>query len=253
MLDLRRYVPGGRVSSGLLAWYKGQLVWAVAQRKYWRTEDGKVLVSIIGIGGGQEKGETLVDTIRREALEEANAPIAVIGARRTLWVTGEAEIRAVDLTEELAGEPAPVLIWQRKVRLRTDGGAEYELDYINPVYEAIVETRPSPGTETPGLFFMDVELFLSIRCEPASFRELLAKGARYAGEPVPENALITLQGSPLYLATHWSELERGDPTHGLLDPGGRMMPPGESSPLGVMAQGARQPHTGLPSRRSPLP
>lgn len=29
MLSLTSYVPGGRVSSGLLGWFQGQLVWAV--------------------------------------------------------------------------------------------------------------------------------------------------------------------------------------------------------------------------------
>ncbi len=89
MLDLRRYVPAGRVSTGLVGWWEGRLAWAVGQRKYWRERDGRALVP-------------------------------VTGARRTVWARGEApgDATLVDLGPELGGEPAPLLVWQVPVTPR---------------------------------------------------------------------------------------------------------------------------------------
>lgn len=211
MLDLRRYVPGGRVSTGLLGWYGDRLVWAVGQRRYWREDKDRVLVPLIGIGGGQEGEESLIEAVRREAMEEANAPIALIGARRTVWARGGNEASVVDLGAELAGEPAPVLIWQQRVRMIGDDGVARELDHICPVYEAVFGAEPSPGAEIPALVFAYPEQTLALGAAPAPLEAFLAGGACRGGSPPPREALLFLRGSPQHLARHWHELERGHP------------------------------------------
>lgn len=209
MLDLRQHVPRGRVSTGLLAWRSGRLVWAVAQRKYWRCEDGRTLIPLTGIGGGQEAGETLTGAVRREAMEEAGARIFIRGARGMLWVNADSgAVDRPDLTAALAGEAAPLLIWQMHLTLRNDDGSPRELDYINPVYEADLLDEPAPGAETPGLLSMTAELFQGLRGQPRPLADLLRDGATYRGAELPPDSVMVLQGSALFLAKYWDELER---------------------------------------------
>lgn len=207
MLELRQYVPNGRVSTGLLAWRNGRLVWAIGQRKYWRTEADCTVIPLIGIGGGQEEGETLIAAVQREALEEACARIAVRGAAATLWINVDAgTVARPDLDAALAGEPAPLLIWQARVTLRRDDGSPRETDYINPVYEAELLDEPRPGAETPGLLDLMPGQFLTLRDRPRPLAELLQGGARYVGAALPGDSVIALQGSALFTARYWEQL-----------------------------------------------
>jgi 8-oxo-dGTP pyrophosphatase MutT (NUDIX family) len=213
MLDLKQYVPNGRVSSGLLAWYKGRLVWCCAQPKYWATDGDITRISLIGVGGGQEAGETLMDTIKREAMEEAHAEIREVSARRTVWVTADGKAEVKDLSPELAGEPAPLLIWQRQVTLRQEDSTPYLKDYINPVYEAAIMNEPYPGMETPGLFILPLDLFRPLLHQPRPLAELLAAGMSYVGAELPANTVLELSGSAEHIARYWEMLERQEGKH----------------------------------------
>ncbi len=208
MLNLSNYVPGGRVSSGLLAWFRGRLVFAVSQEKYWTKGAGETRIALVGIGGGQEAGETLLETIAREAREEANATIAVADAAFTLWMDAAETVEKRSLTEELSGEAAPLLVWQRKITLREDDGTPYERDYINPVYEADFLEQPTPGAEVPGLLFTSAAGFLKLLEHPQSLSVLLGAGMTYLGRQPPADAVVELQGSAYYLAKYWSMLGR---------------------------------------------
>ncbi len=208
MLDLRKYVPSGRVSSGLLAWWQDRIVFAVAQERYWVKQTDQTRISLIGIGGGQEAGETLIDTIRREAREEANAEINIKGAQATLWIDAEGNVTRPNLQAELSGEPAPLLIWQLQVTLRRDDGTPYTKDYISPVYEAEFITEPTPGMETPGLLFLPADSWLSLLDQPRPLSALLQSGCEYIGAALPEDTVLELQGSAQFLARYWADLPR---------------------------------------------
>lgn len=163
---------------------------------------------MVGIGGGQEAGETLLQTIAREAREEANAGIAVADAAYTIWIDAAEQAERRDLAEALGGEAAPLLIWQRRITLRRDDGTPYERDYINPVYEADFLEQPRPGAEVPGLLFTDVNDFLALAERPQALGTLPCQGITYLGRSLPADAVIELQGSAFYLAKYWSKLGR---------------------------------------------
>lgn len=204
MLDLRRYVPDGRVSTGLIAWRDGRLVWALSQRKYWRQSNRGLIVPLVGIGGGQELDETLPATVAREAREEAATAIALRSAPSTLWVwPDEHRTESCRLAVELVDEPAPALIWQRTVSYIGADGQARPLAYICPVYEADLLDEPHPAGEIPGLLSLSPAETRGLAHGPRSLADLLAVGAHYQGEPLPEGVHLELQGSAIVVAEYW--------------------------------------------------
>ena len=228
-LDLKEHVPNGRVSTGLLVYYGGLTVWGLSRQRYWtKTTDG-TLMGLIGIGGGQEPGESLIQAVKREALEEAGADIAVQGRTPTVWAyeDGRSEIR--DLTHLLdEGEPSPILIWQMDIPWIDDDRKPRKMQYIAAVYLARFLTDPEPMAESPGMAFISEMQLLSLLDGPRLMTEMVSQGARlkaarrsdYVSDPLaqtddstvdgrvtlPGDTLVQLHGSALYLARHWDQL-----------------------------------------------
>lgn len=213
VLELRQYVPEGRVSTGLVALFQQRLVWSITQPKYWRNECGRRVIGLIGIGGGQEAGETLIEALKRECHEEASTDVDVLGAQSTLWVDATGIANEHNLSGEHPEEPMPLLIWQRKVLLRDDHGQTRLTDYINGVYHGILRGKPVPTKDAPGFVLLSAKLMESLQQRPATLRELEANGAEYLGVELDGDTVFELQGSAHYAA-------RYVPLHDLISPGG---------------------------------
>ena len=209
MLELKKHVPKGRVSTGLLGSCQGNLVWAVSREAYWRREGEGTLMGLVGIGGGQEKGETLTGAVVREAMEEAKSRISITGALQTVWAYGDGSAKVVDLGADLDGEPAPLLIWEAPLNYLNSKGERRVIDYICAVYQADFLDRPQWTPEVTGLLFCGTEDFRSMLREPVPMRLILARGGDYEGQRLPEDTHFELYGSPLYLARHWDLLQFG--------------------------------------------
>lgn len=205
MLHLSELVPNGRVSTGLLGTYQGKLVWAVSREAYWRKTEAGTVMGLVGIGGGQEQGESLLDTVAREAMEETCTRVRITGAERTVWAYGDGTAKVVDLKVD---EPAPVLIWQAPLNYLDSTGSWRVIDYICAVYRGEFLERPQPAAEVVGLVFCEVANFRAMLEKPVSLKTVLARGGDYVGRDLPGDTLFELHGSALYLARHWDLLEQ---------------------------------------------
>ncbi len=210
MLDLKKHVPRGRVSTGVLGIYQGKQVWAISREAYWRKTPGGTVMGLIGIGGGQEKGETLTGAVAREAMEEAMSHVSITPAKRTVWAYGDGRAKVVDLSEDLDGEPAPLLIWEAPLNYLSSNNEPRVIDYICAVYQAEFLDKPRPSSETPGLLFLDAADFRPMLQHPVPLRDIAAHGGHYEGRRLPDDTVLELHGSPLYLARHWDLLQFGN-------------------------------------------
>ncbi|NLW16675.1 MAG: NUDIX domain-containing protein [Firmicutes bacterium] len=205
LLNLLSYPPTARISTGLVAWCEGQLVWALGNEKYWSTKEGTLVIPVIGIGGGMEQGERLPEAVMREAREEAAVDIRIRPARSTLLLTDE-RLEVTDLVAQLPEEPAPLMVWQSKISLRDDRGNPYQRDYVNAVYEAELLGQPRPAGEIPGLLLMSVAALLQLLQAPLGLDALQKQGVNYIGRPLPDMTRFRLQGSALFVAKLWHQL-----------------------------------------------
>lgn len=209
MLDLRKYVPSGRVSTGMLGIYRGRQIWAVSREEYWRKGATGTVIGLIGIGGGQEEGETLTGAVAREAKEEVQSRIRLQPALRTVWAHEDGRVEVVDLRGQLDGEPAPLLVWQSRIDYLNTQGVRRITDYICAVFEAEFLDKPTPASETPGIVFLKENELRPILDEPRPLAGVLARGSKYDGRELPGDTQLVLHGSSLYLARHWDLLEPG--------------------------------------------
>ncbi len=205
--DIHEMAPQGRVSTGLLLWHGDRLVFALAQRDYWRETGAATEIDIIGVGGRLEPGETAGDAVLREAEEEAGTGVHILDCDSTLvsWESGLT--KHIQLQDE---GPRPVLIWQRTIPTRHDGKV-IRRPYAVAVFEAVVRDTPHPTGENPGVVWLPSGLFLQLLGEPTPLHKALALGACYQGETLPEHSSLGLSGSALYIAQYWDMFVRRGP------------------------------------------
>ncbi len=201
--------PSGRVSTGLLAWHGERLVFSISQPSYWTQEQGRTRIDLIGIGGGQEPGESLAEAVSREAVEETGEEIALISARSTLvsWQDGRVEQMQADANDLL-----PLLVWQRMIPIKKPGREPYDCTWATAVFEGVFIKQPQPASETPALVWIGLEEFLRLAERPCPLSDLVVRGATYQvaeHTKLPEGLIVGLSGSALYLAQYYDRLERG--------------------------------------------
>jgi len=192
------------VSTGLLGTYEGRLVWAVSREAYWRKTQAGTVMGLVGVGGGQEQGESLLETVAREAMEETCSRIRITGAKRTVWAYGDGTAKVVDLEVD---EPAPALIWQAPLNYLDSNDAWRVIDYICAVYRGEFLDRPKPAAEVIGVVLCGIDEFRAMLDKPVPLKTVLAQGGEYIGRDLPDDTLFELHGSASYLARHWDVLQ----------------------------------------------
>ncbi|MBM3188466.1 MAG: NUDIX domain-containing protein [Chloroflexi bacterium] len=93
--------------------------------KHWRHRpDGATVIGIGAIGGSLEAGETILECLRREVLEEIGAEVAVESAEATYLVYEERRIEEVAVLERGLPRPALFTISRNLYRRRVHPEAE---------------------------------------------------------------------------------------------------------------------------------
>ncbi len=133
---------------GVAVWHDDRLVFTLGKAKD-RTvlDDGRTVVPLCWVGGGQELGETIVECAAREGAEELAGPVRLLDAGPTHWFE---DGRPIDGTA-VVDRPRPLV-----VEVRSSDGAPYQPGLpAGPhvwvaLYAATTVAGPAPG-DVPGL------------------------------------------------------------------------------------------------------
>ncbi len=144
-----------------------RLVLEVRKKHRWEYAPGQPpRIGLGSIGGSLEPGETPLQALHREALEEIGCPIEVWSAQRTAYVTPE-EVRILS-DFDLDGV-RPAMVWEV-----TD--PTFVVGSHVAVFLARVEDDPQPR-DLPGIVLAEPELIPRIGFDSISIAEVKALGA----------------------------------------------------------------------------
>lgn len=149
---MRDLYPTDFSGAAALIWHNGRMVFEVRKEKGWERSPGKPAVIGIGaVGGTIEDGETPIQGLQREAVEEIGGSLNLYPASDTVYVGKDAIDRIDDFV--LDGL-RPALVWEVVDPI-------YELGKHVAVYHATTTSDPQPG-DLPAVILSDPDLITRI-------------------------------------------------------------------------------------------
>lgn len=150
--------------------------------KWTRQDGGGLSIGLGCIGGGIEEGETPIDALHREALEEIGCPVAVQSATQTIEVAADGRAKVRPWSQ---GLPRPILIWDTKA-------AGIDRKGKGVVYLGTVGGIAKPR-DLGALLTLPLEQVLGIGSRPQSVADVVSAGATLQERvPIPTTATLTL-------------------------------------------------------------
>jgi 8-oxo-dGTP pyrophosphatase MutT (NUDIX family) len=139
------------VSTGLLIHYNESLVFAVHNPDRWVTHGHTREAAVVGVGGKLERGETVLECVKRECREEINTDVKISDSEATYVVTDEC-IRKFTL-DKLVDEPRPYFIIGLQMREH-----HREIRTVVFTYKGEISGKPTPGDVSALLLVRDSTL-----------------------------------------------------------------------------------------------
>ncbi len=192
--------PDAELSTGLVLTWEDRLVFGLdPDAQPLGAQGWPAVAAFVGIGGHLGPGENWSRAVTREALEEANCPIALDDSPTTYWCRPTANPRPIAYVWDEACRP--LLVWTASFRLRR--GPERRrvpVTIVSAVFRATALSRPAPGAEIAGLIIMDAATLLHTYAAPRPLEELLGRGAQIIGQRPAAGTLLAPGGSAYFYA-----------------------------------------------------
>ena len=170
------HVTGG--VSAFVHW-NGRLLLEVQKAHKWTTSADQTRIGCGFIGGTVERGETIEETLQREAHEEIGCGLAIQPVKGSVRVCGDGSIITTDIEDGAAFE------WEARA-------AGYDIDGQVAVFSTIPLGNPIP-VDLPALLAVDLPLFLRIGNTALTVEAARNQGAILIERiPIPSNALLDL-------------------------------------------------------------
>jgi 8-oxo-dGTP pyrophosphatase MutT (NUDIX family) len=173
---------------GLIIFKHTKILFTIAKETYWKVENDKVLIPYTSVGGRVEKGETLLDTAYREALEEIDTSIEILSSPKTFYINLNLKPREI----QVHGEPKPLSIYY--IKHQGKPGKPHAPGYfIAKIYVYLAKPRgePRPSSEIPALLWSEWRHILDNLERPRPLPFYTKYGKIVESKPLP-------QGSHLY-------------------------------------------------------
>jgi len=155
--------PQADVGTGLLVSRGAGFCFTMKQQSRWgKASDGTPVLPFGGIGGKLEVGETPVESLHRESVEEVGADISIVELQGKTILMDADTIEAISISTDLPNEPLPSIIFKSA---RAEQGRK-PYTYVL-IYLGIFETNDIRPIDDPALVEMDKDLLIRLAEHPA--------------------------------------------------------------------------------------
>lgn len=204
--------PDADHSTGLVLQWRDWLTFALEPRDHWRDEGHTQLARFVGIGGHLEPGETWVQAVRREALEETNLAVSLVSPERTYLLRDNGSVEDITVALDWPDPPRPCFIWSAVYRFGRPPN-ERTRHFVNAVFCAVApdDAEPCPAAEMPAIIALTEGQLRRTAVAPVSLGDLLTGGATvWASKPIPRSTLLAPGGSAQWYAALLTHIEPED-------------------------------------------
>jgi len=202
MDEISRLATGRTISTGLVIRRSTlggeQFLLAVGAREFWRERDGLLEAPVFGIGGRPEPGESLVECVRREALEEGGFRVRVLDSQTTLHLRRG---RAPDRLPLGKGRgPRPCFVWTDDVYRWDLADRRHAIPYLGVVYRgALLDEPRATGDPYCVAWFPLDTLAVGGDRTYVTVEEVVSSGGEIVGSTPPRGTRFQLVGTAAWL------------------------------------------------------
>ena len=187
--DLFKYKNKG---NGVILIWKNRFVFALGKELYWNKNTEPWEITYTNVGGKVEPNETMLNSTKREVMEELNCKVILFPSNLTLFSNLE---RANIIEYHLDDEIPPLLIYNSdKMKMSVC------------VYKAQVIEEPEPHQEVPAILFLR-----PLNLKGGLLSELIKNGCSLKKQKnfeIPPNIIIRPFGSAELLANFYDKFDK---------------------------------------------
>ena len=191
------------ISTGLMAKIESHHVFIVQNRDRWKMVASNIWESgLVGVGGKLEKGETIIECVRRECLEELDCDVELEDSNITYLVTQHSIIEANLPANDVNPRPLVIMLMER-----TEPGRKPYTPVFS--YRGNLLRRPRP-VDVSALFLGNDSVLTYLTSGPKTVEFLRQHSAQFIERiSLPENLYLRPYGTVLAYLKLLQSLRRG--------------------------------------------
>jgi hypothetical protein len=172
------------LGASVLLRHEGRLLFEVQKPAKWtHAPGGEIIIGIGCVGGRVEPGESAIEALQREALEEIGSTVLLDTPASPFFVGPDGAVRMLDPRETREVEEGVLFLWEGSGPDLIKGGQV-------AVFSGTAQGHPRP-VGLPAIIGLDLETLFECRARGLTVEEVLGRGAiLMERQTVPRNARL---------------------------------------------------------------
>lgn len=177
--------PRVDITTGVIVSREGRFHFVLLQSGQWKKDEkGRLIMPFVGIGGRVKGGESPIEAVHREAVEEVGVDVKILGQRETIILMNLERIVKIKVKP-----------WKEELPLIVFRMSSQQPDRKPIINVLIYAAKFTPGEikplDNPAIIELDTKLLMNTLKEPMSLEKFRAYGGKIISRiELPENGFL---------------------------------------------------------------